>query len=121
VPQPGQSTHSRGRSREDDAQQRAAEFLKQLYAAGDIDAERFDSGLTGLLAARTEAEVADVVRSLPAPIIVPRGAQIQVIRHRGGVSSRLEPPVPGLPLIRLDVTTNIGRVRLRHRARASVR
>jgi hypothetical protein len=28
--------------------------------------------------------------------------------------SRLEPPLPGLPLIRLDVTTNIGRVRLRH-------
>jgi hypothetical protein len=39
---------------------------------------------------------------------------VQVIHHRGGVDSRLEPPVPGLPLIRLDVTTNIGKVRLRH-------
>jgi hypothetical protein len=39
---------------------------------------------------------------------------VQLIRHRGGVDSRLDPPVPGLPLIRLDVTTNIGRVHLRH-------
>jgi hypothetical protein len=28
--------------------------------------------------------------------------------------ARLEPPVHGLPLVRLDVTTNIGTVRLRH-------
>jgi Cell wall-active antibiotics response 4TMS YvqF len=46
-------------------------------------------------------------------IIVPRGLDVQVTHHRGGVDSRLERPVPGLPLIRLDVTTNIGRVRLR--------
>ena len=42
------------------------------------------------------------------------GVAVQVVHHRGGVDSRLEPPVPGLPLIRLDVTTNIGKVRLRH-------
>jgi len=168
----------------EDAQQQATEFLKDLYAAGDIDESGFDAGMTGLLAARTEAELAEVVRSLPAPIvltdpdrrlakplaihsglgrlrlagrwqvarethvsaelgsiridltqaefddhvidlhvytgwgsiviIVPRGVGVQVTRHRGGVDSRLEPPLPGLPLIRLDVTTNIGRVRLRH-------
>ena len=168
----------------DDVQQRATDFVKELYAAGDIDAERLDAGVAGVLAARTEAEVAEVVRSLPAPvaltspdrrltkpleihtglgrlrlagkwqvakethisadlgsirldlteaefddhvvdlhiytgwgsitIIVPHGVEIQVIRHRGGVDSRLEPPVPGLLLIRLDVTTNIGRVHLRH-------
>jgi hypothetical protein len=46
----------------DDAQQRATEFLKELYAAGDIDARRFETSVAGLL----------------------------------------------------DVTTNIGRVRLRH-------
>jgi hypothetical protein len=27
---------------------------------------------------------------------------------------RLDAPVPGLPLVRPDVTTNVGRVRLRH-------
>src|SRR6516162_2575160 len=170
--------------REDDAQRRATEFVKDLYAAGDIDAAQLDAGVAGVLAARSEAELAGVVRSLPAPvaltspdrrlakpleinggigrlrltgrwqvarethvsaelgsvlidlteaefddhvidlhvytgcgsitIIVPPGVGVQVLRHRGGVDSRLDPPVPGLPLIRLDVTTNIGRVHLRH-------
>jgi hypothetical protein len=170
--------------REEDAQQRATEFLKGLYAAGDIDESGFDTGISELLAARTEAEVAEVVRSLPAPvpltsaerrlakpleihsgmgrlrlggrwqvarethvsadlgsvtldltsaefddriidlhvysgwgsitIIVPHGVGVQVIKHRGGVDSRLEPPVPGLPLVRLDVTAMIGKVHLRH-------
>lgn len=47
-------------------------------------------------------------------IIAPRGVDVQIIRHRGGVGSQLEPAIPGFPLIRLDVTTNIGRVHLRH-------
>ena len=168
----------------EDARQRATEFVKELYAAGEIDADRLETGVAGVLAARSEAELADVVRSLPAPvaltsedrrlarpleihsglgrlrlagnwqvarethisadlgsirldltgaefddhvvdlhiypgcgsitIIVPPGMGVQVIRHRGGVDSRLDPPVPGLPLVRLDVTTNIGRVHLRH-------
>jgi hypothetical protein len=171
----------------EDAQHRATEFLKGLYAAGRIDEDRLDSGVAGLLAATSDAEVAEVVRALPPPvaltspdrrldqpleihsgmrrlrlagrwqvarethlsadlgsvrvdlteaefddrvidlhvytgwgsitIIVPRGVAVQVIHHRGGVDSRLEPPVPGLPLIRLDVTTNIGKVRLRHPGR----
>jgi hypothetical protein len=169
---------------QEDARDRATEFLKDLYAAGDIDADRFDAGVAGLLAATTDDELAEVVRSLPPPvaltspdrrlarpleihsgirrlrlrgrwqvarethvsadvgsvkldlteaefddrvvdlhvytgggnitIIVPRGVGVQIIHHRGGVDSRLEPPVPGSPLVRLDVTTNIGRVRLRH-------
>jgi hypothetical protein len=168
----------------EDARQRATEFVKELYATGEIDADRFGTGVAGVLAATSEAELAEVVRSLPAPvaltsqerrlaepleihsglgrlrltgrwqvasqthisadlgsirldlteaefddhvvdlhvytgcgsitIIVPPGVDVQVIRHRGGVDSRLDPPVPGLPLIRLDVTTNIGRVHLRH-------
>jgi hypothetical protein len=168
----------------EDARQRATEFVKELYAAGAIDADRLDASAGEVLAARSEAELAGVIRSLPAPvtltsqerqlakpleihsgigrlrlagkwqlarethvsadigsisldltqaefddhvidlhiytgcgsitIIVPRGVDVQVIRHRGGVDARLEPPVPGLPLVRLDVTTNIGRVHLRH-------
>jgi Domain of unknown function (DUF1707) len=168
----------------EDAQQRATEFLKELYAAGQIDEGRFDAGVAELLAAGTDAELAEVVRSLPPPvaltspdrrldqpleihsgmrrlrltgrwqvarethvsadlgsvridlteaefddrvidlhvytgwgsitIIVPRGVGVQVLRNYGGVDSRLEPPVPGLPLVRLDVTANIGKVRLRH-------
>ena len=173
----------------EDVQHRATEFVKELYAAGDIDAGVLDASMTGILAATTEAQLAEVVRSLPPPmiltsadrrlarpleihsgtgrlrlagrwqvgkethvsadlgsvtidlseaelddsvidlhvytgcgsitIIVPRGIDVQIIRHRGGLSSRLEPPVPGLPLIRLDMTTNIGRIRLRHPAGTS--
>ena len=170
----------------EDAQHRATEFLKELYAAGGIDAGRFDTGVAELLAATTDAELAEVIRSLPPPvaltspdrrlakpleihsgmrrlrltgrwqvarqthisadlgsvridlteaeiddrvidlhvytgwgsitIIVPRGVGVQVIHRRGGIDSRLEPPLPGLPLVRLDVTTNIGKVHLRHPA-----
>lgn len=168
----------------EDARQRAAEFVKELYAAGAIDADRLDATVDGVLAARSETELAGVIRSLPAPvtltsrerqlarpleihsgigrlrlagkwqlarethisadigsirldltqaefddhvidlhvytgcggitIIVPPGVDLQLIRHRGGVDSRLDPAVPGLPLVRLDATTNIGRVHLRH-------
>jgi hypothetical protein len=175
--------------RADDAHHRATEFVKDLYAAGDIDAGRLDASVTSILAATSEAELAEVVRSLPPPvaltsadrrlttpleihsgigrlrlagpwqvgrqthvsadlgsitvdlsaaefdddvidlhvytgwgtitIIVPRGVRAQIIRHRGRLTSRLEPPVPGLPLIRLDLTTNIGRIRLRHPATSS--
>jgi hypothetical protein len=168
----------------EDAQHRATEFLKELQAAGDIDADRFDTGVAGLLGAKIDTERAEFVRSLPQPvvftspdrrlakpleihsgmgrlhltgqwqaarethisadlgslridltqaeiddnvidlyvytgwgsitIIVSRGVGVQITRHKGGVDSWLEPPVPGLPLIRLDVATNIGRVHLRH-------
>jgi hypothetical protein len=168
----------------EDARRRAAEFVKELYAIGAIDAGRLDASVDEVLAARSEIELAGVIRSLPATvtltsrerqlarpleihsgigrlrlegrwqlarethvsadlgsvrldltqaefddhvidlhvytgwggitIIVPEGVDVQVVRHRGGVDSRLDPPVPGLPLVRLDVTTNIGRVRLRH-------
>ena len=164
--------------------QRATEFVKDLYATGGIDEMHFEVGIARVLGATTDAELVEVVRSLPPPvtytpagrrltrpleihsglgrlrlagrwqlaaethvsadlgsvrldlteadydadvidlhvysgcgtitIIVPRGVDLQIIRHRGGVSSQLEPPVPGFPLVRLDVTTNIGRVRLRH-------
>lgn len=44
------------------------EFLKERYAAGDIDAGRLYAGAASLLAARSEAELAEIVRSLPSPI-----------------------------------------------------
>ena len=52
----------------EDAQHRATEFLKELYAAGRIDEGRFDTGVAELLAASTDAELAEVVRSLPPPV-----------------------------------------------------
>lgn len=169
--------------REDD-RHRATEFLKEVYAAGHIDADRFDAHLSGLLSADSDADVALVIRDLPAPVaftdpdrrltdkleihggmrgvrltgrwqlakethvstelgnvridltgaelddrvvdlhvytgwgritvIVPRGVAVQLVHHHGAVDTKLAPPVPGLPVIRLDATTNIGRIRLRH-------
>lgn len=67
--------------------QRTAEFLKELYAAGDIDATRLDTGLAGVLAATTDAELAEVVRSLAVPVwadqpeAAPRGAAEDPFRH----------------------------------------
>jgi hypothetical protein len=169
---------------QEDARRRATELLKDLYAAGDIDVDRFDAGVARLLAATSDAELAAVVRSLPPPvaltspdrrldqpleihsgmhrlrlggrwqvarethvsadlgsvkidlteaefdghdvelhvytgwgsitIIVPRGVGVQIIHHRGGVDSRLEPPLPGSVLVRLDATTSIGKIHLLH-------
>ena len=52
----------------EDARQRAAEFVKELYAAGAIDADRLDTSAGEVLAARSEIELAGVIRSLPAPV-----------------------------------------------------
>lgn len=165
-------------------QNEATEYVKKLYAAGDLDDEGFVAGLAGLLRAKTDDQLADVVRTLPPPvsltaadqrlaeplrirsgmrrlrrhgcwqlgaethvsadlgsvwldlteaqfddhdidlhvstgwgaitIIVPRGVGVQVIQARGGLRNELDPPIPGFPQIRLDATTNIGRIRLRH-------
>jgi hypothetical protein len=101
----------------EDARQRATEFVKELYAAGAIDANRLDTSVDEVLAARSEVELARVIRSLPAPVTL-TSQERQLARpleiHSGVGRLRLDPPVPGLPLVRLDVTTNIGRVRLHH-------
>jgi hypothetical protein len=39
---------------------------------------------------------------------------VQLTQRQGGMDRRLDPPVPGLPLVRLDATTNLGRIHLRH-------
>ena len=80
-----------------------------------------DADLGSVTLDLTAAEFDDLVTDLHVysgwgsiTIIVPHGVDVQVIRHRGGVNSRLDPPLPGRPLIRLDVTAMIGKVRLRH-------
>ncbi len=107
----------------EDAQHRATEFVKELYAAGDIDAGRLDASVTGILAATTEAELAEVVGRLPPPVVLTsadRRLTEPLEIHSGVGRLRLtETPIPGLPFIRLDATTNIGRIRLRHPASTS--
>lgn len=157
-------------------------ILRELVATGALDFDQFESAVTGLLAAKTEAELAAVVQALPSPvpitpperrhseplrlrggfgplhlagrwqvaaethvsvelgpvtidltdaefdepvvdlhvytgwgrvsIVVPPGVGIALRQTRGTVRSRLGPPVPGFPLVRLDVTTHIGTVHL---------
>ncbi len=67
----------------------------------------------------TDAELDDRVVDLKVDtgwgairIIVPPGLGIEVVRHRGRVISRIGPPTPGLPLVRLTALTNIGRTHL---------
>lgn len=61
--------------REDDGQHRATEFIKGLYAADSIDDAELDTGVARLLAAWAEAELAAVMRSLPAPVALARSDQ----------------------------------------------
>ena len=103
---------------------RDAEHLVRLRLAGKWQVARethISADLGSIRLDLTEAEFDDHVIDLhiyhgcgSITIIVPRGVAVQLTHHRGGTDMRLEPPVPGLPLVRLDATTHIGRIHLRH-------
>jgi Domain of unknown function (DUF1707) len=63
----------------EDLRQREIDVLQGLVASGKVDLDRFQTALDGLLAARTHAEFAAVVRGLPPPV--------EFLRPRGGVKS----------------------------------
>jgi hypothetical protein len=166
----------------EETRSRALEALHALVVADRIDGAQFERSVAELLHTRTEAELAELMRSLPSAspmtpaerlrdgplklgggfgrlriegrsqvarqtsisvelgsvtidltdaelddrivdlkvytgcgaitIIVPPGLGIEVVRHRGRVISRIGPPTPGLPLVRLTALTNIGRTHL---------
>ena len=50
-------------------------MLQGLLASGSVDLDRFHAALDGLLKARTEPEVAAVVRSLPPPVALTPSAR----------------------------------------------
>jgi hypothetical protein len=89
----------------EDARQRAAEFVKELYAAGAIDEDRLDATVDGVLAARSETELAGVIRSLPAPVtLTSRERQLaRPLEIRSGIGR-----------LRLAGQWQLARVRLRH-------
>ena len=70
-------------------------MVQRLLASGTVDLDRFHAALDGLLKARTEAEVAAVVRSLPPPVALTPPAR-----------RRQEP---------LEISTPMGEVRLEGR------
>jgi hypothetical protein len=76
----------------EDVRQRGIDVLQGLLAGGKVDLDRFQSALDGLLGARTYADFASVVRTLPPPVEFTPAA-----RHRQ------EP---------LEISTSMGEVRL---------
>jgi hypothetical protein len=173
---------STGQALSEETRSRAIEALHALVVADRIDSAQFERAVAELLQVRTEAELAELLRSLPPAsamtpaerrrdgplklgggfgrlriegrwsvarqtsisvelgsvtvdltdaelhdrvvdlkvytgwgairIIAPPGLGIEVVRHRGRVISRIGPPTPGLPLVRLTALTNIGRTHL---------
>jgi len=107
---PWRSTLAPGRLRLDGQWQLA----RQTHVSADLGNVTIDL---------TEAEFDEYLTDLHVysgwgsiTIIVPRGAEVQITQHRGGVDMRLEPPVPGLPLIRLLSMAHIDRAAPRHSA-----
>ena len=52
----------------EELRQRGIDVLQGLLASGKVDLDRFQRALDGLLGARTHADFASVVRSLPPPV-----------------------------------------------------
>jgi hypothetical protein len=164
--------------------QRSIDALQELVSRGKVDLEQFEGALDGLLSARTEAEVALVVRSLPAPVaftaparrraepleistamgelrlegrwqvgrltkinallgavtidlseaefddweveivvhttvgtitlVVPRGLDVRQVGVNGAITSTIESPIPGFPVVRLSATSDMGTIQIRH-------
>lgn len=88
------------------------QIARQTHVSADLGSVRLD-----LTEAKFDGHVIDLYVYSgwgSITIVVPRGVAVQIVHHKGGVDSRLDPPVPGLPLLRLDVSTHIGRVHLQH-------
>jgi cell wall-active antibiotic response 4TMS protein YvqF len=168
----------------EDLRQRGIDVLQELVAGGKVDLDRFQAALDGLLAARTHADFASVVRSLPPPValtppaerrqeplrisaqmgdvrlkgrwqvgrltristgmgsvtidlteaefdewdvqivvdtgmgsitvIVPRGLDVRQVRRSAAVTSTLEEPIPGFPVVRLSASCGSGTIRMKH-------
>jgi hypothetical protein len=76
----------------EEVRQRGIDFLQGLVASGQVDLDRFQTALDGLLEAQSHADFASVIRALPPPVkfIVPE-------------RRRQEP---------LEITTSMGEIRL---------
>lgn len=70
---------STGQAMPDDTRSRAVGSLRALVAAERIDSAQFEGAVAVVLQARTEAELAELLRSLPSPL-----AMTPAERRRGG-------------------------------------
>jgi hypothetical protein len=168
----------------EDLREHGIEVLQGLLASGKVDLDRFQRALDGLLGARTHAEFASVVRSLPPPVpftpparrrqepleiststsavrlkgrwqvgrltkidtglgdvtidlteaefddwdvkivvrinmgsitvIAPRGLDVRQVGRGTAVTSTLQEPIPGFPVVQLSASCNMRTIRLTH-------
>ena len=54
-------------------------------------------------------------------MIVPRGFEVRPVGRSGPVTTTLEPPVPGFPVVRLSATCDMGTIRVMHPAEKTQR
>ena len=76
--------------------QRGIDILQELLADGKVDLDRFRAALDGLLGARTHADFASVVRSLPPPVAFTAAARRR--QEPLKVSASIEDVAPQGPL-----------------------
>jgi hypothetical protein len=79
----------------EELRQRGIDVLQGLFASGKVDLDRLQRALDGLLGARTHADLASLIRSLPPPV-----------EFTPAVRRRQEP---------LEISTSMGEVRLEGR------
>jgi len=82
----------------EDLRQRGIDVLQGFLVSGKVDQDRFQTALDGLLGARTHADFASVVRSLPPPV------------EFSPASRRRQEP--------MEISTSMGEVRLEGRWQA---
>ena len=82
---------------------------------------KIDTGMGNVTIDLSQAEFDDwdvkiVVRTGMGTItvIVPRGLEVRPVGRNGPVSTTLEPPIPGFPVVRLSATSNMGAIRVMH-------
>jgi hypothetical protein len=82
---------------------------------------KIDTGMGNVTIDLSQAEFDDwdvkiVVRTGmgTVTVIVPRGLEVRPVGRSGPVTSTLEPPIPGFPVVRLSATSNMGAIRVKH-------
>jgi len=109
---------------------RRQEPLEISTSMGDVRLEgrwqvsrltKIDTGMGNVTIDLSQAEFDDwdvkiVVRTGMGTItvIVPRGLEVRPVGRSGPVTTTLEPPIPGFPVVRLSATSNMGAIRVTH-------
>jgi Cell wall-active antibiotics response 4TMS YvqF len=84
---------------------------------------KIDTGMGGVTIDLSQAEFDDwdieiVVHTHMGAItvIVPRGFEVRPVGRSGVVSTALDPPIPGFPIVRLSATCDMGTIHVMHPA-----